>query len=213
MVLLLGRMVSLSSSGGWRKAGVDGRRVAGGQLGGYRIIITSAGVADTLLSVMTGGHWACWCWRPSSMLRLGWLCVHRVLLLLSTVGIGVGIVNVDGAVGDSVSGACTTRGAYLSWPSLSTQPFMYVAETKLNPPYIDAVWKESTFICIPRQMLTEQPRITMSLTTPCSECPIGDVHRMLWTFVRWPLALWMTMPGSTSRGVQVQGSTFMIMYA
>ena len=95
-----------------------------------------------------------WCWRPSSMLRLGWLCVHRVLLLLSTVGIGVGIVNVDGAVGDSVSGACTTRGAYLSWPSSSTQPFMYVAETKLNPPYIDAVWKESTSICIPRQMLT-----------------------------------------------------------
>ena len=63
MVLLLGRMVSLSSSEGWRKAGVDGRHVAGGRLGGYRIIITiivciviitSAGVADTLLSLGAG---------------------------------------------------------------------------------------------------------------------------------------------------------------
>ena len=41
-------------------------------------------------------------WWPSS--TLWWLCVHRVLLLSSTPGIGMGIVNVNGAEGDSVSG-------------------------------------------------------------------------------------------------------------
>ena len=33
-----------------------------------------------------------------------------------------------------MSVACTTRGAYLSWPSWPMQPFMYVAETELNAP-------------------------------------------------------------------------------
>ena len=81
------------------------------------------------------------------------------------------IVNVNGAEGESkVSGACTTRGAHLSWPSSSTQLFMYIAGTELNPPYgaIDAVWKASTFICIPRHMLTTEKPITTSLTTPRS---------------------------------------------
>ena len=39
---------------------------------------------------------------------------------------------------------------------------MYVAETELNAPYIDAVWKESTFTCIPRQMLAIEQPMTMT---------------------------------------------------
>ena len=79
-------------------------------------------------------------WWPSS--TLWWLCVHRVLLLSSTPGIGMGIVNINGAEGDSVSGACTTRGAYLSWPSSLTQSLMYVAEAELNAPTLTLFGKK-----------------------------------------------------------------------
>ena len=44
---------------------------------------------------------------------------------------GVDAVNVNSAESESISRACTTGGAYLSWLSSSTQPFVCVEMGKI----------------------------------------------------------------------------------
>ena len=52
-------------------------------------------------------------------------------VLSSTTGMGVDVVNVNSTESESISRACTTGGAYLSWPSSSTQPFVCVEMGKI----------------------------------------------------------------------------------
>ena len=44
---------------------------------------------------------------------------------------GVDTVNVNSAESESISRACTAGGAYLSWPSSLTQPFVCVEMGKI----------------------------------------------------------------------------------
>ena len=47
------------------------------------------------------------------------------------MGMGVDAVNVNSTESKSISRACTMGGAYLSWPSSSTQPFVCVEMGKI----------------------------------------------------------------------------------
>ena len=47
--------------------------------------------------------------------------MYSPVMAASMLRVGVDIVNVDGAKGESVSAVYTTGGAHLSWPSALTQ--------------------------------------------------------------------------------------------
>ena len=70
------------------------------------------------------------------------MVVHHVLLLWSTLAMGVDAINVNHAEEKSVSGVCTTRDGYLAWLSSSTQPMIFFRKKKIQ---VMVIWREASY--------------------------------------------------------------------